>query len=228
MVKTLALIKRRPDLERSAFRNHYETNHVLLALPLMTGLVRYVRYHLEEDLLGEIEFDVLSAFWYRDAKAVSGTMESLQGEAGKPILEDELKFMDKPANTFFSVSERKWVDGDEGDEHVFVLVKKPAALSRYDCAAQLVATHWPELIGGMEDVGFTFLRDAFPIRGDEPVAEGQSVDRGELRYNAILQIRAARYAGLESWAADLEGLGYRVAAVRARRFETELAEQIGS
>lgn len=229
MIKTLALIKRRPDITRADFRNHYETIHAPLALPLMVGLVRYVRYHLEEDLLGEIDFDVLSAFWYRDAAAVLDAMKSLEAEAGKPILEDELKFMDKPANTFFSVSERRLVEGaagdgrDEGDEHLFVLVRKPAAVSRYDFSLQLVETHWPRLLGGMQDVGFALLRDAFPIRGDGPVEPGESIGRGELRYNAVLQIRAARFAGLEGWAAELEGLGYRVAAIRARRFETKIA-----
>ncbi len=217
MIQTLSLIKRRPDLERAAFRNHYETTHAPLALPLMTGLVRYVRYHLEEELLGEVGFDVLSAFWYRDAEATRTLMEALQGEAGKPILADELKFMDKAANTFFPVSERVLIDGEEGDEHVFVLVKKPESVSRYDCSAKLLADHWPRLLEGFEQVEFAFLRDTFPMRGDD---RGEDAD---LRYNAILQVRASRQSGLTDWASSLESLGYEVTAVRARAFETEIS-----
>ena len=62
MIRTLSLIKRRPDIERAAFREHYETVHAPLALPHMEGLVRYVRYHLEDELLGDVGFDVVSAF----------------------------------------------------------------------------------------------------------------------------------------------------------------------
>ncbi|MCP4905220.1 MAG: EthD domain-containing protein [bacterium] len=217
MIKTLALLKRRPDLDRAAFRHHYETTHAPLALPLMTGLVRYVRYHLEEDLLGEVGFDVVSAFWYRDARAVATSMEALAGEAGKPILADELEFMDKPKNTFFPVSERSWVEGEEGDETVFVLVKKPAQMSRYDCSARLLADHWPKLLEGFEGVEFAFLRETFPLRSNPPA------EAVELRYNAVLQVRVAQVGGIEDWATELESVGFGVAAVRARRFETQLA-----
>jgi uncharacterized protein (TIGR02118 family) len=222
VIKTLSLIKRRPDIERDVFRNHYETSHAPLALPLMDGLVRYVRYQHDEDLLGEVGFDVLTGFWYRDAESISAIMETLKGEAGKPILEDELKFMDKAANTFFNVSERMLLEGEEEDEHVFVLVRKPNGLSRYDCSAELFDEHWPKLLGGFEDLSFAFLREAFPVRQDSsgPDAEPVSV---EPRYNAVLQVRATRYSGLERWAEGLAGLGYEVAAVRTRRFETDLS-----
>jgi len=217
VIKTLALIKRRPDLDRAAFRSHYETTHAPLALPLMTGLVRYVRYHLEENLVGDVGFDVLSAFWYRDAEGIARTTEALQGVEGKPILEDELKFMDKSANQFFPVSERVLVDGDEGGEHVFVLVKKPDEVSRYDCSARLVQEYWPNLLGSFGGCQFAFLRDAFPMRS------GETADERALPYNAVLQVRASGYAGLADWATGLEAEGWRVTAVRARRFETDLA-----
>ena len=211
MIKTLSLLKRRPDLDRTAFRAHYETTHAPLALPLMTGLVRYVRYHIEEDLRGAVGFDVLSGFWYRDAEAVAAMMERLQGEEGEAILADELEFMDKPGNTFFPVSERTLVSGEEGDSHVFVLVAKPESMSRYDCSAQLAGEHFPKLLDGLGEVGFALLRDTFPQEGRP------------LPYNAVLQVRAAEVSGLEPWAASLEAQGFGVVAVRTRRFETDLA-----
>lgn len=211
MIKTLSLLKRRPDLDRAAFRAHYESTHAPLALPLMTGLVRYVRYHIEEDLRGAVGFDVLSGFWYRDAEAVAAMMERLQGEEGEAILADELEFMDKPGNTFFPVSERTLVAGEEGDSHVFVLVAKPEAMSRYDCSVQLVGEHFPKLFDGLGEVGFALLRDAFP-QEDRP-----------LPYNAVLQIRALNDSGLGPWADSLEEQGFGVVGVRTRRFETDLA-----
>ena len=130
MIRTLSLIKRRPDITRDAFREHYETVHAPLALPYMDGLVRYVRYHLEAELFGAVGFDVVSAFWYRDAESTAKMMDVLASEAGKPILEDELTFMDKPANTFFPVSERWLVPesaaegaASEGDLHDWILVR---------------------------------------------------------------------------------------------------------
>lgn len=210
MIKTLSLIKRRSDLDRSAFRDHYESTHAPLALPHMTGLVRYVRYHIEEDLLGPVGFDVLSAFWYRDAESTAAMMEVLKSEAGKPILEDEQKFMDKPANRFFPVSERWLREGEEGDEHVFVLVGKPEAMSRYDASTRIAEDHFPKLLEGCEGPEFALLRDAFPMEG------------GEAPWDAVLQLRAAGHAGLEAWAKGLIAEGYRVIAVRTRRHETEL------
>ncbi len=211
MIKTLSLLKRRPDLDRAAFRDHYETTHAPLALPLMTGLARYVRYHIEEDLRGTVGFDVLSAFWYRDAEAVGAMMERLEGEEGEAIRADELEFMDKPGNTFFSVSERTLCEGEEGDTHVFVLVAKPESMSRYDCSAQLAGVHFPKMLEGFDEVGFALLRDAFPQAGRP------------LPFNAVLQVRAAGADGLDRWAESLEEQGFGVVAVRTRRFETALA-----
>ncbi len=210
VIRTLSLIKRRPDITRDAFREHYETVHAPLALPLMEGLARYVRYHLEAELRGEIGFDVISAFWYRDAESTAKLMETLASDAGKPILEDELTFMDKPANTFFSVSERRLVDGEEGDVHDWILVGKPDSLDRSEASKVLVRDHLPELLKGCDGLRFALLRDAFPM------------PERALRYNAVLQVGSDGVSGLDAWAAKREGEGWTVAAVRTRRHETPL------
>ena len=210
MIKTLSLIKRRPDLERSAFRDHYEGTHAPLALPFMTGLVRYVRYHLEETLFGEPGFDVISAFWYRDSDATTKMMERLESEEGRPLREDELLFMDKPANRFFPVSERPLVEGEEGDSHVWVLVRKPEDVSRFDASARMVRDHWPRLEAGLGEVGYALLRDAFPVEG------------GALPYHSVLQLGASSTSSLPAWSESLQAYGYEVLAVRTRRHETAL------
>ena len=93
MIRTLALIRRRPDLDREAFRDHYERRHVPLALPLLEGLVQYARHHVERELFGEAGCDVLTAFAYRDREAIDRTVAKLAGEAGAAVREDEMRFI---------------------------------------------------------------------------------------------------------------------------------------
>jgi hypothetical protein len=210
MIRTLALIKRRADLDRAGFRAHYERVHTPLALPHLAGLERYVRYHVEEDLHGEVGFDVLTAFWYRDAVAVERILALLESEEGAPIREDELRFMDKSANRFFPVSERRLLAGEEGDEHLFIVLSRPPGMTRFEGSKIVVRDHWPSLAKALVAPAFALLRDAFPMSGREPPCD------------AVLQVRAGAGHGLSGWAKALEAEGYGVAAVRTRRFETPL------
>ncbi|MEE3325868.1 MAG: EthD domain-containing protein [Myxococcota bacterium] len=103
-MRTLALIARRPELDRDSFRHHYEQEHVPLALPLLEGLTRYVRNHVVASLVGEPPaFDVLTEFSYRDSGAFEGVLDRLASPAGESIARDELQFMDKQKNVFFGV-----------------------------------------------------------------------------------------------------------------------------
>ena len=83
-------------------------------------------------------------------------------------------------------------------------------MSRFDCSTKLVRDHWPRLLARFDRPGFVLLRDAFAMVG------------GELPYDAVLQVQAASFAGLESWARSVEAEGFRVEAVLTRRFETPL------
>lgn len=106
-MRTLALIARHPALDRDSFRAHYEQQHVPLALPLLEGLTRYVRNHVVASLAGDSPgFDVLTEFSYRDSDAFDAVLARLGSPAGTAIAEDELQFMDKARNVFFSVEER--------------------------------------------------------------------------------------------------------------------------
>jgi len=216
VIKTLALIKRRSSIDRSAFREHYESVHVPLALPLLEGLSRYVRYHIETERFGDCDFDVLTAFWYRDKAATDRVFARIEGDEGAAIRKDELEFMDKNGNRFFAVSERGWQPGEEGDEHLFVLISRPVGMSRSDSSSKLAADHWPRLLAGFDRPGFALLRDAFPMSGDD------------LPYDSVMQIRAGQIASLESWARSLNAEGYGVTAIGTRLFETKLATPISS
>lgn len=209
MIRTLALIKRRRDLDRDAFRNHYETVHAPLALPLMEGLCRYVRYHVRDVIVGEPGFDVLSAFWYRDADATARLMERLASEEGRPIHEDEEKFMDRAANQFVPVSERPLVSGEEGDAHDWLLLARPDAVSRTDFSRRFVRDDWPSLTKGAGSPPFALLRDAFPMEGRAP------------RFDLALQV-SSDSLDLSRFAAQHEATGGRAVLVRTQRFETDL------
>jgi len=212
MLNTLALIKRRPDTERSTFRDHYENEHVPLALPLLDGLRRYVRYHVECDLFGAFPFDVLTSFGYRDKAATDRVFANLEGEAGLAIRADELQFMDKPANTFFAVSERSLLSGDEDETNLFVAVSRPSGMSRFDASTNLVKDHFPGLMARLEEPSLALLRDAFPMLGNEPP------------YDCFLQVVAAETddAAVEGWAKGVQAEGYAVCVFVTRRLETVL------
>ncbi len=210
MIRTLALIKRRADLTRDAFREHYEEIHVPLARPLLGGLTRYVRHHVVAEPLGAFGHDVLTAFEYRDADAAHAVLQTLESEAGRAVREDELTFMEKRQNTFFAVSERRLVDGEEGSEHLFVLVRRPPEVNRFDASKRMMRDHAPRLLAGFDAVHFALLRDAFPV-AERPLA-----------WDAVLQVRADAYPSLEPWAASMRASGHEVAAARTRAFESRL------
>ncbi len=210
MLKVLALIKRLPELERSAFREHYEERHVVVAKPLLEHLVRYARYHIEEELIGQVDFDVVTSFGYRDQRAVEGMFATLAGPAADAILEDEKRFMDKPANRFFEVSERPWREGEEEDRSIFVFVARPPEMPRAECSRRLLRDHWPALLERATDLRFAIVRDAFPMQNTP------------LPFDGLMQLSVSAGVDLRGFAAGLSEQGYRVVAVQTRRFVTPL------
>ena len=155
MLKTFALIVRRPDIDRDEFRRHYEEIHSPLALPHLEGLVRYVKYHLVDEIHGEAGFDVISGFWYRDAAAAAHTLHVIEAPEGEAIRQDERSFMDTEKNSFFAVEEaaRHGDDGDdEGALHDFLMLRAPDAdaerfLADFDAAAGTGMEHAPFALG---------------------------------------------------------------------------------
>lgn len=212
MITVLALIKRLPALDRSAFRDHYENRHVAVAVPLLRHLVRYARHHVEEDLYGQVDFDVVTSFGYPDEAALDAMFATLASGAALPILEDERRFMDKPANRFFETSERIWQAGEEADRSIFVFVARPPGMSRTECARSLLRDHWPVLTAGIPDLGQAIVRDAFPMAG-RPLA-----------FDGVMQLSCEGGAGVRRFAAGLSEKGFRVAAIRTRRFVTPVPQ----
>ncbi len=212
MLNVLALIKRLPALDRKAFREHYENEHVGVARPLLRHLVRYARHHIEEELYGEVDFDVVTSFGYPDKAALDGMFAVLASDAAGPILEDEKRFMDKPANRFFEVSERVWKDGQEEDHSIFVFVARPPDMTRTECSRCLVRDHWPALLERASDLRFAIVRDAFPMAGRP------------LPFDGAMQLSVDSGVDVRSFAAGLSKKGFRVVAVQTRRFTTPVPQ----
>lgn len=214
MLRVLALIKRLPTIDRAAFREHYEERHVVVAKPLLRHLVRYARHHVLEELVGPIDFDVITSFGYADQSAVEGMFATLASDAAGPILEDERRFMDKAGNRFFEVSERPWLEagrqGEEEDRSTFVLVARPPDMSRTECSARLLRDHWPALLEKASDLRFAVVRDAFPMQG------------APLPFDGLMQLAGDAGVDVDGFAKRLAREGFRVAAIRTRRYVTAL------
>ncbi len=213
MIKTFALIVRRPDHTRKAFREHYEEIHAPTALPLTHGLARYVRYHLEEELHGTPIFDVITAFWYPSAKEAAATIASIDSPEGEAVRADELTFMDKERNVILPVTPEQRRGGDEGDEPVFVLVRAPrdgreAWLADYD------AKQAPALLEALEAPRFALDHTTHPAGPDAPA------------WDRVTEIASEGLGSLPTWIAGCEHSGASICAVRTRRHETKLGNTV--
>lgn len=112
MIRTVSFIQRRDDIDRSAFRHHYENRHAPLALPKLAGLEHYVRNHVLFD--GgpiSVSFDAVSEFEYRDRAAFDSMVQLLNGPDGEMLRRDELKFMNKSGNSFFHSNRSRITNG---------------------------------------------------------------------------------------------------------------------
>jgi uncharacterized protein (TIGR02118 family) len=212
-MKTLALIKRRHDVSRDAFRAHYEEAHAPLAIDtLLEGTRRYVRYHLREELFGEPRFDVVTAFWYQSVEHALAIMERLAGPDGEAIRRDELTFMDKPANSFFAVIEQLETGKESVDAglRLVALVAAPAGEDTGRFVAHYEAQHLPALRGAVRDARWCLHHRVLPVSQDRP------------DYDVVTQLHAEGDAGVVEWAATVSGTGARVVLATVSEHESAL------
>jgi uncharacterized protein (TIGR02118 family) len=209
VIKTFALIVRRPDHTREAFRKHYEEIHVPTALPLVQGLARYVRYHLEEEIHGTPIFDVISGFWYPSGEEAAATVARIDSPEGEKIRADERSFMDKERNVILPVAARQRLDSDEGDQPVFVLVRAPrddreAWLADYD------AKQAPALLEALEAPRFALDHTTAQAGPHAPA------------WDRVTEFASEGLGSFHSWIAGLEPTGAGICAVQTRRHETNI------
>jgi EthD domain len=212
-MKTLALIARRPDITRDAFRDHYEDIHAPLAVrTLLEGTTRYVRNHLRDELFGQPAFDVVSAFWYRDAAAAAGVLRRTETPAGEAIRRDELTFMNKPANTFFAVSERTVYGAEDRAAALaaVALVRRPAGVDAADYHTEFEARQVPALLDAARDPRWCLLHRAL------------SFGTGDPAFDVVTQIHAGGDAGLVKWAQELAAGGAHVVLATVSEHESAM------
>lgn len=211
-MKTVALIVRRPDHSREAFRAHYEDIHAPLAMEtVMEGTVRYVRHHIAAEIHGRPFFDVVTAFEYRNAAAAAELMERLGSEAGERIIADEKTFMDRDRNTFFMVEERAVTGTEDRDAGLLLaaLVKAPAGEEREAFLDRYEADSIPALLAATKSPVWCLQNRAPAAGGSAPA------------YDAVTQVHAGGDAGLGDWAGALEEGGAEVLVLAVSEHETE-------
>lgn len=91
MEKTVALISRRADLTRPAFREYYETNHAFLGMRHF-AFRKYLRNHVVDTAGAGPGFDVFSEFWN---ESIANAYATLASPIGDLMREDERRFMDQ-------------------------------------------------------------------------------------------------------------------------------------
>jgi uncharacterized protein (TIGR02118 family) len=115
-IKMMFVIRRKPGISHSEFREYYEANHVPLCTSLLPPVEFYRRnYVIDGTTFGTIGFetgsfpyDVLTELGFADRKAYEDFLEV----AGRPeisarIAADEEQFMDRASVALFLVDQNK-------------------------------------------------------------------------------------------------------------------------
>ena len=112
MIKVIMLMKRRPGMTVSEFRDYYENNHRVIGEKYLNGFaVKYIRRFINPliDRSGNLtdpEYDVLMEVWYPDEETFKACGEKLsEPEIAKEIKEDEEKIFDTRFMRSYTVDE---------------------------------------------------------------------------------------------------------------------------
>ncbi len=151
MIKTIALMKRKPGIPREEFVTHYEDVHVPLSLRLLPWFRHYVRNHVRRVITpSEFGFDCLSQFWFDSLDDAMKLMEFVQSDDGLPIREDEQNFLDTSATTPFLVDEKSsdinTADAGTDSVKAIALLKRKPDISRAEFETHYERKHAPLII----------------------------------------------------------------------------------
>jgi uncharacterized protein (TIGR02118 family) len=95
MIKVILLIRRKPNITREEFVNHYEEVHAPLVLKHFPWIKGYVRnYVVEIPISEELGLDCITEYWYDSLDDAIRVQAFCDSEAGQVIIEDEEKFID--------------------------------------------------------------------------------------------------------------------------------------
>jgi hypothetical protein len=111
MLKILAFLTKRQDLETKAFLEHYETKHIPLICSLApTPLVYKRSYLVRGDALnlddGSIDLDVVTELVFANREAYQAWAATIfKPGAGEQVVADEERFLDRARTQAFVVEE---------------------------------------------------------------------------------------------------------------------------
>ena len=184
MLKQVTIFKRRPDLARSAFEEHWRNRHaeVVCELP---GLRRYVQNHM---VAPGSERDGIAEVWFDD-------IDAMRANAGHPALDairsDERNFIDVDTMEAIIAEPATVIDGDAGGAKLIVLVKRNPAV-----APERFHRAWRDEVGG-----------AMAALADEPNAPTR-YEQDHTRAGGYRQGREPAYDGTASlWFPDQGAAG---------------------
>lgn len=111
MIKSIALAYRQPNLTHEEYNRYWKEEHAPLAAKLIPGLRRYVQNHFVEIPGMEYQGDGIVEMWYDNVEAYQESMKFIHSPAGRPLVEDGMKFASmERGGGFWIVEEHVVVD----------------------------------------------------------------------------------------------------------------------
>ena len=108
MVKLIIMLKRKNGLTHEEFVEYWENKHGPLAAKMFTKAKRYVQNHPVMLPGGkEPPIDGIAEMWFDDVESQQASATWYQTDDGKPIRDDEAKFMDRSKMAFFLAEEKE-------------------------------------------------------------------------------------------------------------------------
>lgn len=106
MVKLIAVVKMKPGMSAEEFSRYWREHHGPLAMKLLPGVRRYVQNHsVRLGRSGEPQIDGVVELWFDSLEDQRKCAEFWASEAGKPIRDDEARFIDTSTMYFFVAEE---------------------------------------------------------------------------------------------------------------------------
>ena len=114
MIKSIALLRRKPDVSREAFIDYYETRHAPLILSLFPTIREYRRNFI--DLEGAflypdarpVDFDAVTEIWFDDRAGYDAFVaHATKPEIAQKIADDESNFLVSSMTRMFLVEEHR-------------------------------------------------------------------------------------------------------------------------
>ena len=94
MIKTFALIKRKPNLTKEEFFSYWRNQHAPLAAKAIPGLRKYIQ-HYPVNVLGiEFEYDGIAEIWWDDIQTLEKYFLWRKTPEARILISDEEKFID--------------------------------------------------------------------------------------------------------------------------------------